>query len=276
MNPLISIVLSTYNGEDFLKEQLQSLLKQSWTNLEIIVSDDHSTDNTTDILNEFNNHPSIRLFLQKENLGPIKNVEFAVRQATGSYIAFCDQDDIWKPGKIEQLHKSIGNYLLVYSDSELINEKGTLLGKKLSELRNMYTGTNSKGFVFSNVVWGHAMMINRKLLQLALPIPEMIPHDIWLAYVATVNGGIKYHDEVLTLYRQHSKTHTITMAVPATTRAQSKRYEDFKKQLQWIEIMKEHAQESEKEFYSKLYALFKQNQNGKYNYALFQFLLANQ
>src|ERR1700712_5400324 len=110
MNPLISIVLCTYNGEDFLKEQLQSLLNQSWTNLEIIVSDDHSTDKTIDILNEYNNHPSFRLFMQKENLGPIKNVEFALRQATGPYIAFCDQDDIWKPGKIEQLYKSIGNY----------------------------------------------------------------------------------------------------------------------------------------------------------------------
>ena len=197
MNPLISVVLCTYNGADFLKEQMDSLLTQTWKPIEIIVSDDGSTDNTRDILLSYKHHTQIQLFFQDKNLGPIKNVEFALRNTIGDFIAFADQDDIWKSEKVETLYKSMDQSLLVYSDSELVNEKGETLNKKLSDLRHMYTGTDSKGFVFSNVVWGHAMMIKRDLLQYALPIPENIPHDIWLAYIATAHGGIQYLDKVL-------------------------------------------------------------------------------
>jgi glycosyltransferase involved in cell wall biosynthesis len=273
MNTLISVVLCTYNGEDYLKEQIDSILNQTWNAFELIISDDHSSDNTRSILQTYSAHPSVRLFFQDTNLGPIKNVEFSLRQTKGDFIAFSDQDDIWKPEKLETLFSNIGDRLLVYSNSELVNEKGDALNKNLSDLRNMYSGTDSKGFVFSNVAWGHAMMIRKNLLQYALPIPENIPHDIWLAYIATVNGGIGYIDKVLTAYRQHSKTHTITLAVPATTRTRNKRYQDFERQLNWIEVMKNHAQENEKRFYEDLYQLYKEKQNGKFSWNLFAFLL---
>lgn len=276
MNPLISVILCTYNGADFLKEQIDSLLNQTWKPFEIIISDDGSTDDTRSILQSYKDHPSIQFFFQEKNLGPIKNVEFALGKTKGDLIAFSDQDDIWKPEKLETLYRSIDNSLLIYSDSELVNEKGESLNKKLSDLRNMYTGTDSKGFVFSNVVWGHAMMIYRQLLQYALPIPENIPHDIWLAYAATTHGGIQYLDKVLTLYRQHSKTHTITIAAPATTRSHEKRYRDFEKQLNWINIMKDYATEEEHSFYEELYRLYKEKENGKYCLKLFSFLLRHQ
>lgn len=273
MNPLISVVLCIYNGEDFLKEQIESILNQSWDTIELIISDDQSSDNTRNILQSYSTHPSIRLFFQDKNLGPVKNVEFALKQAKGDLIAFSDQDDIWKPEKLETLFSAIENRLLVYSDSELVDEKGNSLNKKLSDLRNMYSGTDSKGFVFSNVVWGHAMMIRRNLLQYALPIPVTIPHDIWLAYIATVKGGITYLDKVLTFYRQHSKTHTITLAVPATTRTLDKRYKDFEKQLNWLGVMKNHAQENEKQFYEHLHLLYKEKEKGKFSWKLFSFLI---
>jgi Glycosyltransferases involved in cell wall biogenesis len=273
MNPLISVVLCSYNGADFLKEQIDSLLNQSWKPLEIIISDDGSTDQTRDILLSYKNHPNIQLFFQDKNLGPIKNVEFALGKTKGDFIAFSDQDDIWKPEKVESLFGSMNQSLLVYSDSELVNEKGEPLNKKLSDLRHMYSGSDSKGFVFSNVVWGHAMMIKRELLQYALPIPENIPHDIWFAYAATVHGGIFYLDKVLTEYRQHSKTHTITLATATPTRSRKKRYQDFEKQLHWIQVMKDHAAKNELIFYDELYQLYEKKQNGKYNLKLFSFLL---
>ncbi len=273
MNPLISVVLCTYNGADFLREQIDSILNQTWKPLEIIISDDGSTDQTKDILLSYKHHPEIQLYFQVKNLGPIKNVEFVLCKAQGDFIAFSDQDDIWKPEKVETLYKSMDHSLLVYSDSELVNEKGEALNKKLSGLRYMYSGSDSRGFVFSNVVWGHAMMINKQLLQYALPIPENIPHDIWMAYIATVHGGIRYIDKSLTMYRQHSKTHTITIAVPAKTRSHEKRYNDFERQLNWIYEMKKHASVNEGEFYEELYRLFKEKENGKYSFKLFSFLL---
>src|SRR5947209_4830727 len=127
MNPLISVVLCTYNGGDFLKEQIDSILNQTWDAFELIISDDHSSDNTKNILQTYNAHPSVRLFFQDKNLGPIKNVEFSLRQTKGDFIAFSDQDDIWKPEKLETLFSNIGDRLLVYSDSELVNEKGEAL-----------------------------------------------------------------------------------------------------------------------------------------------------
>ncbi|HEU0065014.1 MAG TPA: glycosyltransferase, partial [Flavisolibacter sp.] len=203
MSELISIVLCTYNGERFLTEQMDSLLNQTWPDLEIIVSDDCSADRTRQILSSYGHHPHISIYYQDINLGPIKNFEFVLSKAKGEYIAFCVVDDIWKPDKIKILHKSIGNALLTYSDSELIDETGKSLGKCLSDLRNMYSGTETKGFVFDNVVWGHTALLSKKLLSIALPFPETVPHDIWFAYLAAANGGIKYINNILSFYRQH-------------------------------------------------------------------------
>ena len=112
MNPLISVVMCTFNGSEFLKEQIDSLLNQTWKPIEIIISDDGSTDQTRSILLTYKDHPDIQLFFQQQNLGPIKNVEFALGKTTGNFIAFSDQDDIWKPEKIESLYKTLNQSLL--------------------------------------------------------------------------------------------------------------------------------------------------------------------
>jgi glycosyltransferase involved in cell wall biosynthesis len=184
-NSLISIILCTYNGERFLEEQLNSLLSQTYDNMEIIISDDASTDDTVRILEKYKDHPAVKTFFQPVNIGSIKNFEFALRQAQGGYIAFSDQDDIWMPEKIQKMHDAIGDSYLVYSDSELMDESGKSLHKNLSDLRRMYSVSQTTGFIFSNTVWGHAMFINSKLLQYILPIPENIPHDGWTGFKAT-------------------------------------------------------------------------------------------
>lgn len=274
--PLISIVLCTYNGERFLQAQLDSLLQQSWKNIEIIVSDDQSTDGTREILAAYENDPRFRITYQQKNLGAVANFEYATRQANGGYIAFCDQDDTWLPGKIEKLYNAIGNSLLVYSDSELVDEEGKSLHKKISTLRKLGDVNDTRGFIFSNVVWGHAMMVKKELLQDVLPIPEKIPHDIWLAAKATALSGIRHLDEVLTLYRQHSTTVTTTIAQKATTRAHEKRFADFEEKLNWINVLKNNCRETEKKFYEELYDLFALKAGGKFVMPLFFFLLKYQ
>jgi glycosyltransferase involved in cell wall biosynthesis len=275
--PLISVVLCTYNGERFLLEQLRSIEEQTYPTLEIIISDDASTDGTKDILSKYEKCAGFKVFYQAENLGYIKNFEFALNKANGAFIALCDQDDVWLPHKIETLFKCFENEWLVYSDSLLVNEYGESLGKKLSSIRNMYSGRETKSFFLFNVVWGHALMIRREILSTALPIPEGIPHDIWLAYKAATITGIKYCDQVLTHYRQHQNTYTQTL-LPKNlqTRTLSKRFQYYLKQLYWIEVLKKNAQSAEQQFYDSLHRLFLQKENGSFSYPLFFFLLKYQ
>ncbi len=269
-------MLCTYNGERFLQAQIDSLLQQTWSNFEIIISDDDSDDTTRNILQVYRDDPRFRITYQPKNIGPIHNFEYAAQQAKGEYIAFSDQDDIWLPEKIEKLYKAMGDHWLVYSDSILIDDKGQSLQKNLSQLRRMYSGNDTRGFIFSNVVWGHAMMINRQLLQHVLPITANIPHDIWFAAKATALTGIQYLNEPLTLYRQHAKTVTTTIPQKAGTRAQKKRYADFEEKLNWIDVLKHNCKEEEKAFYEKLYDLFSLKADGQFVSTLFFFLLQNQ
>ena len=251
------------------------MLQQTYTNIEIIISDDCSTDGTINVLEQYITDHRFQINLQAENLGAIKNFEFATQKATGQYLAFCDQDDIWLPEKIEKLYKSIGDHWLVYSDSILVDEEGQSLQKNLSQLRKMYSGADSRGFVFSNVVWGHTMLVNRDLLPFVLPIPNGVPHDIWFALKATLYTGIIYVDEPLTLYRQHSKTVTTTIAKKAVTRPHEKRYQDFEEKLYWIGLIKESERGNRKLFYEKLYKLYSLKAKGTFVWPLFFFLMKN-
>lgn len=268
-------MLCTYNGERFLKAQINSLLQQTWRNIEIVISDDCSVDGTKQILEQYQNDPRFRITYQSENIGAIQNFEFAANQAKGGYLAFCDQDDIWLPEKMEKLYNAIGNSWLVYSDSILIDEEGQSLQKNLSQLRKMGDVTDTRGFIFSNVVWGHAMLVKKELITHALPIPTGVPHDIWFAVKAVALTGIRYLNEPLTLYRQHSKTVTTTIAQKATTRPHEKRYKDFEEKLYWIGLLKNN-ETAHKNFYHQLYALFSQKAKGIFVWPLFFFLVKNQ
>ncbi len=265
-------MLCTYNGERFLKAQIQSLLQQTWENLEVIISDDCSTDATRTILEKYETDPRFRITYQPQNLGAIENFELATRQATGEYLAFCDQDDIWLPEKIEKLYNHIGDSWLAYSDSILIDEDGQSLRKNLSQLRKMRDVKDTRGFIFSNVVWGHTMLVNKQLIPHVLPIPAGVPHDIWFAAKATALTGIKYLNAPLTLYRQHSKTVTTTIAQKTSTRPLEQRYKDFEHRLQWIEVLKNNETVF-RSFYEELYQLFSKKGKGKFVWPLLFFLL---
>lgn len=276
--PLISVVLCTYNGELYLDEQLKSLLNQTYSNIEVVVSDDASTDGTKNILKEYEQQKGFRIYYQTENLGYIQNFAFALSKASGSFIALCDQDDIWLPNKIQTLYKCFEkDDLLVYSDSLLIDKDGKSMQKKLSHIRNMYSGKETKGFLLFNVVWGHTLMMRKDLLQHALPIPQSIPHDIWLAYKAATMSGIKYCKQVLTHYRQHQSAFTNTlMPKNVQTRPMSKRYEDYLKQLNWLYVMKENSSAEERAFYETFYRLFKLKEKGSFSLPLFLFAVKHQ
>jgi glycosyltransferase involved in cell wall biosynthesis len=206
-NSLVSVVLGSYNCEKYLKEQIDSILGQSYTNIELIITDDCSTDNTPTILREFaDKYENVHVYFNETNLGLIRNFENAVKYAQGEYIAFADHDDIWLPEKIQRLVDNIGDNTLVYSDSAYIDAEGKLMGKKLSDYRHLISGKNLYAFDTEGGIWvaAHAIMFRRELLNFALPFPfPHLNHDGWMAYIAMLNGTIRFVPEVLVLYRQH-------------------------------------------------------------------------
>ena len=209
--PLVSIALCTYNGAAYLAEQLDSLVGQSYPNLEIIAVDDRSGDDTVDILRRYANnfpHRNIRIYVNDENLGYTRNFEKAIGLCTGEYIALCDQDDIWDAGKISIMLGLIGENILAYHDSAFVDEDGKLTGKKISDVRNCYSGSDSRVFLFENCVLGHATIFKREMLQFVGRFNDVVIHDRWLAYVATNNGSILFVDKPLVKYRQHRNANT--------------------------------------------------------------------
>jgi Glycosyl transferase family 2 len=201
---LVSIALCTYNGARFLSQQLDSLIAQTYPNIEIVVVDDCSTDDTLAVLNRYARlDPRIRITVNERNVGFARNFERVLHQCRGVYVAPCDQDDVWLPDKISTLAVAIGDSSLAYCDSTLINERGEPAGYRMSEIVPMLTTDDPVVFAFGNCVSGHAMLFRRDLLERALPAPQCFFYDWWIAAVAASAGGVVSCRRSLVLYRQH-------------------------------------------------------------------------
>ncbi len=206
-NKNISIALCTYNGERFLREQLDSILKQTYQNFEIIIVDDCSSDFTIRIINEYmEKYENIYLYQNKTNLGFIKNFEKAISLCSGNFICLADQDDIWLEQKLELFLKEIKNNVLIYSDAILIDEFSNKTNEMLIHPKNLVSGNNNKAFLLDNCLSGNTLMFKKELLKYILPIPNEISfHDIWIGFVATTYGTITYTPTAMTLYRRYSE-----------------------------------------------------------------------
>jgi len=203
-SPLISIALCTYNGERYLRKQLDSLQQQDYPQMEIIASDDASIDATPQILEEYAARDQrLKIYRNPSNIGFRRNFERALGLCGGDLIAPSDQDDIWEPSKLSKLQDALGTAMMSYCDSELIDQHGSALGQNISDKFNVASIGDPLAFVFSNCVSGHAMLFRRELLTSALPLPDGLFHDWWLAYVAASQGRIEYCPERLVSYRQH-------------------------------------------------------------------------
>ncbi|HWZ17011.1 MAG TPA: glycosyltransferase family 2 protein [Mucilaginibacter sp.] len=252
--PLVSIALCTYNGSEYLKEQLDTLDGQTYKNLELVIVDDGSSDGTIELLRQFaqNSSLNIKIYINDENLGYIKNFEKAISLCNGDYIALCDQDDVWDERKIETLVKHIGDNLLIYHDSALINETGDPLGQKISNLRNCYSGTDSRVFLFENCVSGHAILFKKELLTFIDGFNKTIIHDWWLAYAAANNGSIFFLDQELVQYRQHSNANTNILRQKRDQNIKPDSLEKIERQLNIVKLFAEYPFNTDKAFKNKL------------------------
>ena len=201
---LVSIVIGTYNGSKFIEDQLLSIINQSYTNLEIIIADDASTDNTVAIVKEIaEKHNRIKVHAFSENLGYIQNFERGIALTTGDLISLSDQDDWWHESKIEKLVNQINTSDLIYCDSTFVDENLEPINNSFSKSKHMIDSKNPINFIIDNCVSGHAMLFKKSLFEKAKPFPPLIPHDWWLAFWATMNNGLVYLNEPLIKYRHH-------------------------------------------------------------------------
>lgn len=203
--PLISVVMATYNGEKYLSQQLDSLLAQTYPNFEIIISDDASRDTTNSILEQYKNlHSKIHIHYNKENLGFIKNFGRAISLSNGSLIALCDQDDIWHPEKLSSQFNGLGKAALIYCDAAICNDTLQPTGKLVSTISNCLDYNSCLQQAVFCRIYGNTMLFKKNILQGAADFPACLPHDWWIAFLASDRGGIKFCNQVLVEYRQHA------------------------------------------------------------------------
>lgn len=206
--PLVSIIVTVYNGDKYLADQLDSIINQTHKNLEIIICDDASTDGSRQIINEYAGRDKrITPIFHHQNIGLHINLETGFQVAKGVYIAISDQDDIWKHEKIELLLKNIGNNLAIFSDSALIDGTGQSLHKTLMgslKIKDRQNCCTLPSLLKQNVASGHAMLFCKPLLAIALPLQKNIIFDHQLALASAAYGGLVYFPEPLVLHRIHA------------------------------------------------------------------------
>lgn len=204
----VSVCLATYNGARFISEQVTSILQQLQQHDELIVSDDHSTDDTVAIIQAFND-PRITILQHKRPRNLISNFANALSCAKHDQIFLADQDDVWAADKVDTVSAMLDHYDLVVTDCTLIDENGTLL-----ETSFFKSHGSKQGFLnnlIRNSYLGCCMAFRRSILERALPFPERIPmHDIWLGMLAEWYGKPCFHPKQLVAYRRHGSAVSTT------------------------------------------------------------------
>lgn len=195
--------MCTYDGRDFVGEQLTSILGQTEPPDEIVVCDDHSSDGTDEVVAEFaQRHDSIRLIRNPQQLGIRANFEQAIRESEGDLVFLSDQDDVWFPHKVSLMRPGFDDpeVNLVRADAIVVDADLQPRGKTLLE-RHRRAGRRRRLTPFG--VFGSAMAFRASLQRVVLPIPEPWPHDVWIAFVASALGEEAVVDEPVQLYRRH-------------------------------------------------------------------------
>ena len=185
-NELVSIVVCTYNGGDYIEQQLDSLILQSYRPIEILVLDDRSTDNTFGILQAYaSKYDFIQCFQNEENIGINENMALGL--------------DHIQDKKVD----------LVYCDSFFTDEQLNKTGLKESGQYRFIRGNDPRVLFFQNCISGHSVLFDRDLLRYCYPFASKpIYYDYWLALTALTRNGVDYIDKPLVLFRRHLNAQT--------------------------------------------------------------------
>lgn len=216
----VSVCMATFNGDKYLKEQLDSILSQLSDDDELIISDDGSTDNTLDIINSYNDS-RVKLVYHKDKPKKLnhynilnvitRNFENALNHASGEYIFLCDQDDIWCHNKVSRTISALQKYDFVISSYNKIDANGNPYQGEGHSNSDRFDNHLHKGFVIQWLLGPHfgcVCAMTKRFKDFALPIPNYPIHDRYLGLLAKRMGILHHINEPLILYRKHGSNNS--------------------------------------------------------------------
>ncbi|MFH0373139.1 glycosyltransferase family 2 protein [Streptococcus sp. A22] len=209
----VNILMSTYNGQEFLAEQIRSIQAQTFTDWVLLIRDDGSRDRTREIIADFAQQDS-RIHLinpdSTENLGVIKSFHALVQYQRADVYFFSDQDDVWLPDKLQVTLETAQAYpadqpLMVYTDLKVVNQDLQVMNESMIRSQSHHANTELVQELTENTVTGGTSMINHALAELWTVTDDILMHDWYLALLATAFGKLVYVDQPTELYRQHAE-----------------------------------------------------------------------
>lgn len=211
----INILMATYNGRRYLREQIDSILNQTYSNFRLLISDDASTDSTLKILEEYEKKDRrVEIYSHEKNMGVVANFEFLIDKVRSEYFMFADQDDVWELDKIEKSLKKLEetDSDLVYTDLEVVDNKLNQIEPSFWKQKGFYNKitkyNNFESLYLNNYINGCTMLCKSSWINEVLPLPKSskyVIHDYWIALIVSHNGKMAYVEEPTIKYRQHRK-----------------------------------------------------------------------
>jgi len=214
--PTVSVALCTYNGAQYVAEQVRSILNQTMPPSQLVISDDGSTDDTLEIIAGVTQGSTVTVDIIRNvaPLGVVRNFQQAMLACTGQLIALSDQDDVWHPDRLEVAvarFEASSELMLAHSDARLVDGQGHPLGYSLfdalgvsaRERTDAAHGDEFAALLRRNLVTGAAALFSARVVEPAVPFPDLWIHDEWLAVIATAIGEGELIDAELVDYRQH-------------------------------------------------------------------------
>lgn len=206
----VAILMSTYNGQKYLQEQINSLLSQQGVDVEIIIRDDGSKDNTPSLLDVYAQQDSRITVLKEQNVGVTasfnKLAQYANKNIIADYYAFCDQDDVWEQVKLLVSVDALSQY--ASSSPNMYFSNLRMVDENLNPIREMYqpgeVKIGPKKALVQVFTYGCTCVFNRKALELFCSVtPQLLCHDHWIFELCTYYGNVFYDEKSHILYRQH-------------------------------------------------------------------------
>ena len=209
----IDILMATYNGETYLKEQIESILNQTHKDFRLIISDDCSKDSTREILSKYaKKDKRIKIYKQEKNLGYVKNFEFLLSKVENEYYMFSDQDDVWLPDKVKKSLETLieTNSDLAFSDLVVVDEKLDVIEESFLQYCGLTERVKKEQkydtYYLHNSIAGCTIIGRKSMIDKIIPMPEntkFVIHDYWMGLISASYGKIAYIDRKDILYRQH-------------------------------------------------------------------------
>lgn len=220
----VSIVLCTYNGARYLEEQIESLLNQTHKELEIIIVDDSSTDETEKVVQKFlrNKENNILFYKNNFNIGPVAAFIKGLKLTSKSdFYAFCDQDDVWDINKIQnqiqyalKIDANESKPLVIYHDLAVVDDKMNVVAESFWKMRGIdIHKVNFESMLYSNVITGCTCLINNSMRSelILLDSKDIMMHDHWIGLIGYSFGRAYYMDGQYIKYRNHLNTVTVKL-----------------------------------------------------------------